>query len=342
MKIAIDAMGGDRAPAQIVIGAIQAAQEYGAEIILVGQEEIVNAELAKHLPQGDSRITIQHAEQVVAMDDIPSQIVRGKRNSSLHIGLKLVKDGAADAFYSAGNTGAVMATAILMLRTLNGINRPAIATVLPSLKGHSVMLDSGANVDSSPENYLHFAIMGSAYAKSILNVDNPTVGLLGIGEEDMKGNETTKKAFSLLKDCKAINFIGNVEAKELYKGKADVIVCDGFVGNIALKTSEAVASFVGTMLKEELKRTLLSKIAALLMYPGLKRFKKRVDYEEYGGAPLLGVNGICLIGHGSSGANAVKNAVRVAKELVGKNMNKSIEQGVESSFTMLTPESNSN
>jgi glycerol-3-phosphate acyltransferase PlsX len=335
MKIAIDAMGGDHAPEQIVIGAIQAVQEYDANVILVGREEIINAELAKYLPKGDSRITVQHAEQVVTMDDVPSQIVRGKRDSSLHVGLQLVKDGAADAFYSAGNTGATMAVAILKLRTLKGINRPAIATVLPSLTGRSVMLDAGANVDSSPENYLHFAIMGSEYAKSVLDVKNPTVGLLSIGEEDAKGNEVTKKVFSMLRDCRAINFMGNLEAKELYNGKVDVIVCDGFVGNIALKTSEAVGSFVYKLLKDEIKSSFLSKLGALLMYPSLKRFKKRVDYEEYGGAPLLGVNGICMIGHGSSSANAVKHAVRVAKELVAKNMNKSIEQGVESSFTTM-------
>ncbi len=335
MKIAIDAMGGDHAPASIIAGAVAAVKEYDTNVILVGQEPVVRAELEKILPGGDPRISIQHAEQVVNMDDIPSQIVRGKRQSSLHVGLRLVKEGTASAFYSAGNTGAVMATAILTLRTLEGIDRPAIATVLPSMKGYSVMIDVGANVDSKSENYLHFAIMGSAYAKSVLHVENPTVGLLSIGEEDVKGNEVTKTVFSLLKKCKAINFTGNIEAKEIYKGKVDVIVCDGFVGNIALKTSEAVALFATSLLKEELSRSVVSKLGALLMLSGLKRFKKRVNYEEYGGAPLLGVGGVCIIGHGSSSAFAVKNAVRVALEMIGHNINQSIETDVKSSFKLL-------
>jgi len=335
MKIAIDAMGGDYAPASIIAGAVDAVREYGVNIILVGQEQVITTELNKILPAGDPRISIQHAEQVVNMDDIPSQIMRGKRRSSIHIGLKLVKEGTASAFYSAGNTGAIMATAILTLRTLEGINRPAIAKVLPSVNNHFILTDIGANVDSKPENYLHFAIMGSAYAKSVLHIETPTVGLLSIGEEDVKGNEITKNVFSLLKDCKAINFIGNVEAKEIFKGKADVIVCDGFVGNIALKTTESVAVFIATLLKRELSNNFLSKLGTLLMLRGLKRFKKRVNPEEYGGAPLLGVGGICIIGHGSSSAFAVKNAVRDAIGMINNNINSSIENDVKNSFNLL-------
>ena len=335
MRIAIDAMGGDYAPASIIEGAVSAVKEYGVSVILVGQEPLIAAELRKVLPKGDPRITIQHAEQVVNMDDIPSHIIRGKRRSSIHVGLKLVKDASASAFYSAGNTGAVMATAMLTLRNLEGINRPAIATVLPSVKGHFVMLDVGANVDSKPENYLHFAIMGSAYAKSVLHIETPSVGLLSIGEEDIKGNEITKTVFALLKNCKAINFVGNVEAKEMYKGKADVIVCDGFVGNIALKTSESVAVFIVTLLKQALSKSLLSKLGAILMLSGLKWLRKRVNPEEYGGAPLLGVGGICIIGHGSSSAFAVKNAVRVAIEMIKHDINSSIETDVSNSFSLL-------
>ncbi|MDR0454629.1 MAG: phosphate acyltransferase PlsX [Deferribacteraceae bacterium] len=335
MKIAIDAMGGDYAPASIIAGAVNAVKEYDTNVILVGQESVITAELKKILPAGDPRITVQHAEQIINMDDIPSQIIRGKRNSSVHTGLKLVKDGIASAFYSAGNTGAVMAAAMLTLRTLDGINRPAIATVLPSVKKHFVMIDVGANVDSKPENYLHFAIMGSAYAKSVLHIESPEVGLLSIGEEDVKGNEITKTVFALLKKCKAINFTGNVEAKELFKGKADVIVCDGFVGNIALKTSESVAVFIAALLKQVLSKSIISKLGALLMLTGLKRFKKRVNPEEYGGAPLLGVGGICIIGHGSSSAFAVKNAVRVAIEMINHDINNSIETDVKNSFNLL-------
>lgn len=337
MKIAVDAMGGDFAPKAIIEGSIQAVREYDVEVILVGQEDVVAAELKKLLPQGDRRISVQHAEHVVNMDDIPSQIVRGKRNSSLHVGLELVKKGEAAAFYSAGNTGAVMATSMLKLRTLEGIDRPAIATTLPSLSpaGYSVLIDAGANVDAKPDHYLHFAIMGSAYAKSILHIEKPKVGLLSIGEEDVKGNEVTKSVFAKLKNCRAINFIGNVEAKELYKGKADVIVCDGFVGNIALKASEAVASFISNLLKTELKRNPLTMLGALLMSGGFKRFKKRVNYEEYGGAPLLGLGGVCIIGHGSSSANAVKNAIRVSNEMAEKNINQMIQQDIDNSFKVL-------
>jgi glycerol-3-phosphate acyltransferase PlsX len=339
MKIAIDAMGGDHAPAEIVKGALQAVREYNVDVILVGQEELINKELQLHCPKGDARISVKHADEVVTMDDVPSQIIRKKRNSSLHVGLDLVKAGEAKAFFSAGNTGAVMAVSIMKLRTLEGIDRPGIATALPSLSpcGHSVLIDAGANVDSKAENYLHFAIMGSAYAKSVLHLEAPTVGLLSIGEEDVKGNEVTKSAFNMLKACKAINFIGNVEAKELYKGKADVIVCDGFVGNIALKSSEAVASFIGKLLKDTFKSSILGTIGGLFLLPGLKKFKKRVDYEEYGGAPLLGVGGICIIGHGSSTANAVKNAIRVSKEMIDRDLNGFIERGVGEAMKILNP-----
>jgi glycerol-3-phosphate acyltransferase PlsX len=334
MRIAVDAMGGDHAPDAIVEGAVAAVNAYGIDVVLVGQQDVVAASLQKFQPEGNPHISIQHAEQVVAMDDIPSQIVRGKRNSSMHVGLRLVKDGSCQAFYSAGNTGAVMATAIVTLRTIEGIDRPAIATVLPSAAGHTVMTDVGANVDAKPINYLHFAIMGASYAKVVLSQPNPKVGLLSIGEEDVKGNETTKTVFSLLKNSGVLNFTGNVEAKEIYKGKVDVIVCDGFVGNIALKCSESLASFISNLLKQEFKSSLLSKLGALMLLPSLKRFKKRVNYEEYGGAPLLGVNGACIIGHGSSSAYAVQNALRVAKEMVAQNMNELIRLDFSNSLSV--------
>lgn len=335
MKIVVDAMGGDHAPDAIVEGAVAAMREYDIDIVLVGQESVVNESLAKYLPKGDPRMTVEHAEQIVEMTDIPSQIMRGKRNSSIHVGLKLVKDGKADAFFSAGNTGAVMAVALLTLRTMEGIDRPCLATVLPSMKGHTVLLDVGANVDSKPENLLQFAIMGSAYAKAVLGLDSPRVGLQSIGEEDVKGNEQTKTVFAILKENKALNFVGNVEAKELFKGNADVVVCDGFVGNITLKTTEAVAKFIATILKEEIRSSLLSKIGALFMLPGLNRFKKRADYEEYGSAPLLGLNGLVFIGHGSSSPNGVKHSIRIAKETTSQNIIDSIKMDVQRSFELL-------
>jgi glycerol-3-phosphate acyltransferase PlsX len=335
MKIAVDAMGGDNAPHEIVKGAIKAVQTYDVEVVLVGIEDVVREHIKQILPHGDSRITVVNAEQVVTMEDKPSQIIRGKRRSSLHVGLKLVKDGEASAFYSAGNTGAVMATAILILRTLEGIDRPAIATALPSLNGHSVLIDAGANVDSKVENYLHFAIMGSAYARAILGIESPKVGLLSIGEEEVKGNEATRNAFARLKENKAIKFIGNIEPKELFKGLADVMVCDGFIGNVALKSSEAVATFIGSVFKSELKRSLLVKIGALLMYPSLLHIKHRADPDEYGGAPLLGVGGVCIIGHGRANSDAVKNAVRVARGMVLSKMNERIKLDVANSLTLL-------
>jgi glycerol-3-phosphate acyltransferase PlsX len=335
MKIAVDAMGGDNAPHEIVKGAIIAAQTYDVDVVLVGIESVVREHLHQLLPHGDPRLSVVNAEQVVNMDDKPSQIIRGKRRSSLHIGLGLVKDGEASAFYSAGNTGAVMATAILILRTLEGIDRPAIATALPSLAGHSVLIDAGANVDSKVENYLHFAIMGSAYAKYIVKVETPKVGLLSIGEEDAKGNDITKNAFIRLKNCKAVNFIGNIEPKELFKGIADVMVCDGFIGNVSLKSIEAVASFMTNVLKNEIRRSLLAKLGALFMYPSLMRLKHRADPDEYGGAPLLGVGGVCIIGHGRANADAVKNAVRVAKSMVVSKINDSIKLDVANSLSLL-------
>jgi glycerol-3-phosphate acyltransferase PlsX len=335
MKIAVDAMGGDNAPHEIVKGAVQAVQTYDVNVVLVGIQDVVQQHIKQILPHGDPRITVAHAEQVVNMDDKPSQIIRSKRRSSLHVGLGLVKEGEVSAFYSAGNTGAVMAVAILILRTLDGIDRPAIATALPSLNGHSVLIDAGANVDSKVENYLHFAIMGSAYAKAILGIEAPKVGLLSIGEEDVKGNEITKSAFIRLKECKALKFIGNIEPKELFKGIADVMVCDGFIGNVALKSSEAVASFIGTVFKGELRRSLLVKLGALLMYPSLLRIKHRADPDEYGGAPLLGVGGICLIGHGRANSDTVKNGIRVAKDMVLSKMNESIKIDVSNSLNLL-------
>jgi len=327
MKIAIDAMGGDFAPIETVRGAIDASRQYGHKVFLVGDQARIEAEISKYGSKG-ADIEVVHCDEYVTMDDSPTKILRGKRNSSLHAALRMVKAGEADAFYSAGNTGAVMVVAKMILKTLHGIDRPAIGAVMPNANGFSVVLDVGANVDSKPINFLQYAIMGSAFSHIILDVENPRVSLLSIGEEDIKGNELTKTSFALLKDAEAVNFIGNVEGKELFKGVTDVIVCDGFAGNVLLKVAESTGWYVSKVLKEELMRNIYTKMVALLLAPAFKRIKKRADYTEYGSAPLLGVGGIVCIGHGSSNANAVKHGVRVAGELAENNVNGLIEEKV--------------
>ncbi len=327
MKIALDAMGGDDAPFSIVEGAISACQEDHVEIVLVGDEAAVKSALASHGPTPSS-LSIVHAPTRVEMDEPPSLMVRKKRDSSIWIATELVKRGEASAVISAGNTGASMAASLFILGTLSGIERPAIATCLPTLKGVSLLIDAGANVDCKPKHLLDFALMGHIYAKDILGVEKPKVGLLNIGEEDEKGNELTKEAMQHLK-ATSLNFIGNVEGKEVYAGQADVIVCDGFVGNIALKISEGLADAMVTFLKNEIMASSLGKIGGLLLKPAFSRFKKKIDYAEYGGAPLLGVNGVSIICHGRSSAKAIKNAIRVAKGAVEKGVNPHIREALE-------------
>ncbi|ADR19130.1 phosphate acyltransferase PlsX [Calditerrivibrio nitroreducens] len=333
IRVAVDAMGGDFAPQEVIKGVLLANKEYPIDIILVGDERIIKQELEKQAKTSSiERIFIVHAEEEIKMDDIPSIAARRKRNSSMHVGMKLVRNGEANAFFSAGNTGAMMAVSKLILRTIEGVDRPAIGAVFPNIKSSTIILDVGANVDCKPIHFLQFAIMGKAYARYILKLENPRIGLLSIGEEDVKGNELTKSVFTLLKNSNNFNFIGNVEAKEIFKGVADVIVCDGFTGNIALKSSEAAAGYIGTLLKEELKRTFISKIGALLAKGAFDRVKKRTDYTEYGGAPLLGVDGIVIIGHGSSNANAVKNGIRVSYELALNKVNTHIAEDILNSL----------
>lgn len=338
MKVVVDAMGGDHAPREIVKGAVAAVKEFGTHVILVGDEQQVKRELDTCGAANLRNIEIVHAEQQVEMDDSPSQILRTKRNSSIHQGLRLVKQGDGAAFFSAGNTGAVMACAKMILKTLPGIDRPAIAAVLPTVKGATVMCDVGANVDCRLENYIQFAIMASAYASLVMGVKSPSVGLMSVGEEDVKGNDITKSVFKFLQELGrsgVINFYGNVEGKDVFKGTSDVIVVDGFAGNVALKVSESAGWYVSQMLKEELRSSLLSKLGALMLYPALKRIKKRADHSEYGGAPLLGVNGVCIIGHGSSNDVAVKYSIKMAKELAEKNLNDLIEENITESVKVL-------
>ncbi|ADD69758.1 fatty acid/phospholipid synthesis protein PlsX [Denitrovibrio acetiphilus DSM 12809] len=338
MKVVVDAMGGDNAPREIVKGAVAAVKQYGMQVILVGDEQEIRRELESCGGDKLKKIEVVHAEEKVEMDDSPSQILRTKRNSSIHQGLRLVKQGDGAAFFSAGNTGAVMACAKMILKTLPGIDRPAIAAVMPTVKGATVMCDVGANVDCKIENYVQFAIMASAYASLIMHKEKPSVGLMSVGEEDVKGNDITKNVFKFLSELGksgVIDFYGNVEGKDVFKGTSDVIVVDGFAGNVALKVSESAGWYVSQMLKEELRSSLLTKIGAILLIPALKRIKKRADHSEYGGAPLLGVNGVCIIGHGSANETAVKYSVKMAHDLAVKHLNGLIAESIAESVKVL-------
>ena len=322
--IALDAMGSDRAPKPEVEGAIQAARQYGIAVLLVGREEVIQPELDRHSSAAGLPIEIVHASEVITMDDKAVQAVRAKRDSSMRVGLRLVREGEASGFVSAGNTGAAMATAKMVLGALPGVDRPALAAVFPTALGTAAtLLDVGANVDCKPQNLAQFAVMGEVYFRSMFGTPRPRVGLLSIGEEDVKGNELTREAFQLLKQL-PLRFIGNVEGRDLYNGQVDVIVADGFVGNVALKVSEGVANLVRATLKETLRATITRQVGALLSRSAFADFKKRLDHTEYGGAPLLGVKGVCFITHGSSNANAIKNAIRVAAEFAEHRINEAI------------------
>ena len=333
MKIAVDAMGGDNAPRAVVAGAVQAAREYGVGIILVGIEEVVREELARHPLAKTLPIEIRNATEVVDMLDSAATVFRRKKDSSIRVANELVKSGEADAVFSAGHTGAAMSTSLFVLGRVEGVERPAIATFMPTLKGTSIVLDVGANVDCKPNHLLQFAVMGEVYARYFLRNPNPRVGLLSIGEEETKGNELTKEAFKLLTET-SLNFIGNVEGRDLMAGKADVIVCDGFIGNVVLKVSEAVAEAIGLFLREDIKKSPIGKLGYLLMRPAFRSLKRRVDYAEYGGAPFVGINGISIISHGRSSDRAIKNAVRVAAELAKSEVNKHIREDIEKNMEL--------
>ena len=324
--IALDAMGSDRAPKPEIEGAIHAARHYGVHVVLVGREPLIRAELGRIPAAASLPIQVIHASEVIAMEDKAVQAVRAKRDSSLRVGLRLVREGKASGFVTAGNTGAAMATAKMVLGGLPGVDRPALAAVIPTAVGTvAILLDVGANVDCKPQNLEQFAVMGEIYFRSMFGTRRPRVGLLSIGQEEGKGNDLTREAFPLLKQL-PLNFIGNVEGRDLYNGKVDVIVADGFVGNVALKTSEGVANLVRATLKESLKATITRQVGYLLSRSAFADFKKRLDHTEYGGAPLLGVKGVCFITHGSSNANAIKNAIRVAAEFAELRINDKIEK----------------
>jgi len=319
-------MGGDHAPGVVIEGAIAAAKEYGVKVVLVGIAEKINPLLKKHKYSGEN-ISVFPVQEVIEMGEPAAASIRKKRNSSIVLGLNLVKDGQGDAFFSAGNTGAVVCAATLSLGLLPGVERPGIAIIIPTLKGISLVIDVGANIDPKPMHLLQYGIMSDAYFRHILNVSSPTVGLLNIGEEEGKGTEFIKETRNLFEKS-ALNFIGNVEGKDLFSGKCDIIICDGFVGNVALKVSESVAEAMQEFLKRYLLKNPLGKIGLLLLKTSLSGFKKQVDYSEYGGAPLLGINGIVIIGHGRSNVRAIKNAIRVAKEEVERKFNEKIIEAV--------------
>jgi glycerol-3-phosphate acyltransferase PlsX len=326
VTIAVDAMGGDHAPRTEVEGAIRAAKSLDVKVILVGREDALRDELSRHDGARSLPIQIVHASERVTMEDSAAKAVRGKRDSSIRVACRLVRDGVAEGLVTAGNTGAAMVTAKLVQGMLPGVDRPALASAFPTLTGRpAVMVDVGANVDCTDRMLGQFAVMGEIYSRVIFRIENPRVGLLSIGEEEHKGNEVTRKAHALLKTL-PINFIGNVEGGDVYSGHTDVLVCDGFIGNVALKVSEGLVDVIKQMLQESLEATIAGKIGYVLSRAAYADFKKRLDYSEYGGAPLLGVRGVCIICHGRSNANAIKNAIRVAAEFSSGEINNRIEK----------------
>jgi glycerol-3-phosphate acyltransferase PlsX len=313
MKIAVDAMGGDHAPREVVRGAVRAAREFDLSVVLVGREETIGAELKSADPP-PGKVEVVHAADVVEMHEAPGVAFRKKKDSSIRVGLSLVADGKASSFMSAGNSGAVMAGALLVLRKIPGIERPAITATIPTPTGPIVLIDAGANVDCKPSHLFQFGIMGEAYARRILGVEHPRVGLVSIGSEESKGTDLTRETAALFRKT-PVQFVGNVEGRDFFLDKADVFVCDGFVGNVALKTMEGMASALGHFLKEEILKSWSARVGVAFAGGAIRRVRKKLDYAEYGGAPLLGVRGGVVICHGSSDARAVMNGVRMAGSL---------------------------
>jgi glycerol-3-phosphate acyltransferase PlsX len=332
-KIAVDAMGGDHAPHATVEGAVLATREFGIPVILVGDEDKIRRELLSY-EVDNLPLEIKHTSEVVEMDETPTSAIKKKRDSSLRVAFELVKCRDAHAVVSAGNSGAALAAALFVLRRLKGIERPAINTVIPTLRGAVSLIDAGANPVCKPYHLVQFAIMGSVYMQEVLRISEPKVGLLSNGEEESKGIELTREANELLKRS-SLNYIGYVEGRDIYKGGVDIVVCDGFVGNVILKTSEGVFEVLGQALKEEISKGYLSKLGYLLSKKSFSNFKKRFDYAEYGGAPLLGVDGTVIISHGRSSPNAIKNAIRVASELVEREVIKHFLDHMEKNEDLL-------
>ncbi|HEX8069824.1 MAG TPA: phosphate acyltransferase PlsX [Pyrinomonadaceae bacterium] len=330
-KVVVDAMGSDHAPHPEIDGALAAARDFGVGVVLVGQPERVEPELRRcgWRRQGDRGVELVEAAEVIGMDEPVAAAVRRKRKSSLRVGARLVAEGLADGFVSAGNTGAAMATAKMVLGMLPGVDRPALAALVPT-KAHKpvLLLDVGANSDCKPHHMAQFAVMGDAYARAVLGVARPSVGLMSIGEEEAKGSALTKEAFPLLRELASLNFVGNVEGRDVFTGQVDVIITDGFTGNVMLKLSEGLQDAVVSMIRRELSASAITKAGAVLARPAFQRLKKKLDYSEYGGAPLLGVQRIVVVGHGSSNARAIRNAVRIVKEFSERGAGARIQRGV--------------
>ncbi|MFC2015795.1 phosphate acyltransferase PlsX [Chloroflexota bacterium] len=330
MRIVVDAMGGDRAPGVVVDGAVQAARDLGTDIILVGQKEAVGAALAEFDTAGLA-LTVQHASQVIEMHEHPAAAVKGKKDSSMIVGMDLVKRREADAFFTAGNSGGALAASLFRLGRIRGIKRPALSTVFPSQtpQGICFLLDIGANAECKPEFLLQFALMGSVYSERVLGVQNPRVAIVSNGEEEGKGNQLVQDTVPLLK-ASHLNFVGNGEGKDIPWGTADVFVTDGFTGNVILKLAEGVSKFLLEVLKEEITSRSISKVGALLAKPAFDEVRKRLDYREYGGAPLLGIDGVVIVGHGRSDALAIRNGIRMAAQTVENGVLDAIKQGLTS------------
>ena len=326
MKIALDAMGGDAAPETPIAGAVLAARELAAEIVLIGDQAAIQAQLARY-PDRPSNLSIVHAPEIIGMEESPVSSVRKKRDSSINIGIECLRDGRADAFISAGNTGAVASAATLFLGLLPGVERPGIGILLPGIQGETLLIDAGANINPKPSHLLQYGLMGEAYVRHVLGESNPRVGLLNVGEEETKGTDFIRQTYSMLETA-GINFAGNAEGRDMFTGEYDVIVCDGFVGNVALKMAEGLARAIGQVLKRTLAMSPITRLGAWLSRSAFRALRKEIDYAEYGGAPLLGVNGVCIIAHGSSSAKAIKNAIRVAYESVRHDANQHITEAI--------------
>ena len=328
MKIALDAMGGDAAPETTIAGAIRAARELPIDIILVGRRDAIEQQLSRY-PQPPANLSIVHASETIGMDESPTASIRKKRESSINVGVGLLKERQVEAFVSAGNTGAVVAASTLLVGLLPGIERPGIAILLPGVKGDTLLIDVGANIDPKPLHLLQYALMGEAYMRCVMGRPRPTVGLLNVGEEETKGTDFIKETYGMLEGS-GVNFVGNVEGRDIFSGEFDVIVCDGFAGNVALKTAESLARAINFLLKRSLAKSPITRLGAWLARDAFLQLRQEVDYAEHGGAPLLGVDGISIIAHGASGGKAIKNAIRVAYESVRTQLNQHMVDAVHS------------
>lgn len=326
MNIAVDAMGGDHAPGVIIQGALWAYSELGVNVTLVGDEDRIWKELAKEGKTGNG-VQIHHCSQMVAMDESPLKVLRQKKDASIMVAFDLVKKGKAEAVVSAGNSGATVGAAVLTLGRIKGVERPALAGIFPGAKGNVVLIDVGANVDTRPNQLFEFGIMGDIFTRSLLNIDNPKVGILNIGEEGSKGNEQVRIAHDLFKKG-PFNFVGNVEGRDIFSGDVQVIVSDGFVGNVAVKLTEGMADAISIMFEREVSRSLISKLGFWLSRRAFENFRRSLDYAEHGGALLLGVKGVGIICHGSSSPKAIKNAIRIAIDFVNNHVQERLEEGL--------------